>query len=345
MRRLPALLLAAAACGGGRATSPGDAGNPYGLPASGPAQLTVAPLDTSTIFAVTPLGQIAPPGHVLPTDHIYISFVDPWSGSQQNNDCRARPVRAAAPGVITFVLATEAAGDTKVDVQVTASFHYYYDHVLLRPGYTVGTRVAAGDTIATTTGRCPSIDLGVWDTGVTPGGFVNPSRYAGQSLHVLPPLRYFVEPLRSALYARVRLFAGVPADKDGRTDWGVKGRLAGDWFHSTLASAGADVVGGPSGWPRSLAFAYDYFDRRPLLSVGGTISPPLVTPLPAGLDPATVSPATGVVAFATQAYNGMLRPGWFLVQMTADDRLRIEFFADATARPAAFTAAAQEYVR
>jgi hypothetical protein len=247
--------------------------------------------------------------------------------------------------VIDFVLVTEAAGDTKVDVQVTASFHYYYDHVLLRPGYTVGTRVAAGDTIATTTGRCPSIDLGVWDSELTPSGFVNPNRYAGQSLHVLPPLRYFAEPLRSALYARVRLFQGVPSDKDGRTDWGVKGRLAGDWFHSSLASATSEVVGGPSGWPKSLAFAYDFFDRRPLLSVGGTISPPLVTPLPAGVEPSAVSPTDGVVAFATQAYNGKLLAGWFLVQMTADDRIRIEFFAGATSRPAAFTVAAQEYVR
>lgn len=333
------------ACGG-RATAPSERGdNPYGLPAAGTAQLTVAPLDTTTIFAITPLGQISPPGHVLPTDHIYISFVDPWSGSQQNNDCRARPVRAAAAGVIDFVLVTEAAGDTKVDVQVTASFHYYYDHVLLRPGYAVGTRVAAGDTIATTTGRCPSIDLGVWDSGLTPSGFVNPSRYAGQSLHVLPPLRYFPEPLRSALYARVRLFGGIPWDKDGRTDWGVKGRLAGDWFHASLATATAETVGGPSGWPKSLSFAYDYFDRRPLLSVGGLIAPPLVTPLPAALDPAGISPSSGVIGFETQPYNGRAQPGWFLVQMTADDRLRIEFFTGATSRPAGFTAAAQDYVR
>jgi hypothetical protein len=336
---------ALAACGGGRATAPDDGANPYGFATSGPAQLTVSPLDTATIFAITPLGQLSPPGHVLPTDHIYISFVDTWGGSQQNNDCRARPVRAAAAGVIDFVLVTEAAGDTKVDVQVTASFHYYYDHVLLRPGYTVGTRVAAGDTIATTTGRCPSIDLGVWDSGLTPTGFVNPGRYVGQTLHVLPPLRYFSEPLRSALYARVRLFGGVPVDKDGRTDWGVPGRLAGDWFHASLASATPEVVGGPTGWARSLAFAYDYFDRRPLLSVGGVVAPPLVTPLPDGVNPAEIAPSSGVVGFATQSYNGRAQPGWFLVQMTAVDRLRIEFFANATSRPAGFTAAAQDYVR
>ena len=107
----------------------------------------------------------------------------------------------------------------------------------------------------------------------------------------------------------------------------------------------AEVLGGPSGWPKSLSFAYDYFDRRPLLSVGGTVSPALVTPLPAGIDPAATTPSSGVVGFATQSYNGQVRPGWFLVQMTAVDRLRIEFFSGAASRPAGFTAAAQDYVR
>ena len=104
-------------------------------------------------------------------------------------------------------------------------------------------------------------------------------------------------------------------------------------------------MGTEVGSRKSLSFAYDYFDRRPLLSVGGTLSPALVTPLPAEIDPAAASPSSGVVGFATQPYNGLVRPGWFLVQMTADDRLRIEFFSGATSRPAGFTAAAQDYVR
>ncbi len=221
-----------AACGsdGAHTTAPNEAYNPYGLTTTGPGVLSVTPLDTTTIFAVSPLGSLAPPGHVLPTDHIYISFVDPWSGSQQNNDCRARPVRAAGSGVIDFIIVTEAQGDTKVDVQMTKTFHYYYDHVLLKPGMVLGTRVNAGDTIATTTGRCPSMDLGVFDFDFVPSGFVNTKRYAGGSLHVVPPLRYFIEPLRSFLYSRVRTIDGVPADKDGRTDFGVRGKLVGDWF-------------------------------------------------------------------------------------------------------------------
>lgn len=337
-----------AACGsdGAHTTAPNEAYNPYGLTTTGPGVLSVTPLDTTTIFAVSPLGSLAPPGHVLPTDHIYISFVDPWSGSQQNNDCRARPVRAAGSGVIDFIIVTEAQGDTKVDVQMTKTFHYYYDHVLLKPGMVLGTRVNAGDTIATTTGRCPSMDLGVFDFDFVPSGFVNTKRYAGGSLHVVPPLRYFIEPLRSFLYSRVRTIDGVPADKDGRTDFGVRGKLVGDWFHSSLANDSASVIGSSVGWSKTLSFAYDWVSHAPRISIGGTISAAGVMSIAAtDPDPATVSVASGTVAFQGTSVLGLNQSGWVLVQMLSDERLRVEYFATPAARPMAFTGAAQEYVR
>ena len=84
---VPLAALAVASCGGDSGST-GPSNNPYGLTASGPGVLSVTPLDTSTLFAATPLGALAPPGHVLPTDHIYLYFVDPWTGQQQFNDCR-----------------------------------------------------------------------------------------------------------------------------------------------------------------------------------------------------------------------------------------------------------------
>jgi len=340
-------LVALTACGGhGDNTGPADNGNPYGITATGAGVLSVSPLDTSTIFAVTPLGNLAPPGHVLPTDHVYWYFVDPWSGQQQNNDCRARPIRAAGSGVVTFVLVTEVQGDTKVDVQMTKTFHYYYDHVLLKPGIGVGSRVNAGDTIATTTGRCPSMDLGVIDYDVTPAGFVNPMRYGEMGVHAVSPYKYFSEPLRSWLYARVRMFEGVPVNKDGRIDYGVRGKLVGDWFHSSIANDGSSVTMGPLGWPKALAFAYDWFAAQPRISVGGTIAAAGVLRIPStDSDPATVSTASGLVAYQGTPVQGPIVAGWMLVQMLTDDRIRVEYFAGATIRPAVFTSAAQEYVR
>ncbi|MFN8574174.1 MAG: M23 family metallopeptidase [Gemmatimonadaceae bacterium] len=330
----------------GSTTSNGEGNNPYGITATGPGVLSVSPLDTSDIDAVTPLGYLAPPGHVLPTDHVYLMFVDPWNGQQQNADCRQRPVLAAGSGVVTFTLVTESAGDTKVDIQMTRTFHYYYDHVLLRSGISVGSHVQAGDTIATTTGRCPSIDLGVYDADQTPSGFVNPDRYGESTGHAVSPYKYFSEPLRSAMYRRVRLFEGVPADKDGRVDWGVKGRLSGDWFHQSLASASAGTVMGPTGWPLTLSFARDWFDGTPRISLGGTIADPgVLRPAPTDPDPVNVSVASGFVAFRGTPVLGRIAAGWVAAQMQSDNILRIEFFPGSGPAPTAFTSAAQLYVR
>lgn len=347
MRLLVGVISLAACSGDGVHTAPDDGNNPYGLTATGPGVLSVTPLDTSTWYASTPLGALAPPGHVLPTDHVYLYFVNAWGGQQQNADCRARPVRAAGAGVVSFVLVSETTGDTKVDVQMTKTFHYYYDHVLLKSGITLGSRVNAGDTIATTTGRCPSMDLGVYNLELTPGGLVNTARYAGQTLHVVSPYPYFAEPLRSWIYAHVRMLEGVPSNKDGRTDWGVRGKLVGDWFHSSLANEPPSTIGGPAGWPKTISFAYDWYDNtQPRISIGGTISVPgLLRTAATDPDPATVSVASGLVVYQGTPVLGSIAPGWLLVQMVTDERMRVEFVANTITKPVAFTSAAQEYVR
>ncbi len=334
------------ACGDGNGTGPQGETNRFGITETGPGVLSVSPLDTSNLVAGTPLGALSPPGHVLPTDHVYLYFVNPWNGQQQSNDCRARPVRAAGSGVIFFTVATEAAGDTKVDVQMTKTFHYYYDHVILKPGLGVGSRVNAGDTIAMTTGRCPSIDLGVWDLDVTAPGLVNGARYPDQTLHSASPYKYFSEPLRSWLYARVRMYEGAPADRDGRIGWGMRGRLAGDWFHASLSAQPSSVVGGPSGWPRSVSFARDWFDGSQRISIGGTLTDAGVVRVESGdPDPASVSVADGIVAYRGTPTMGRIGAGWMLVQMLSDERARFEYFSGATSRPSGFTPSAQEYVR
>ena len=344
---LAALPLALAACGGGHGpTSPND-NNPFGLTTTGPGVLSVSPLDTATVYAASPLGNLGPPGHVLPTDHVYISFVNPWSGQQQNNDCRARPVYAAGSGVVVFILVTEAAGDTKVEIQMTKTFHYYYDHVLLLPSIRLGSRVNAGDPIATTTGRCPSMDLGVYDEDVTISRIVNAARYGPSTLHAASSYKYFTPALRDFYYSRARVFEGVPADKDGRIDWSVSGRLVGDWFHSSLTGASyAASTGSMDGWTRTIGFVYDWYDNSPRISIGGTVTTAgVLKPAPTDPDPANVNTASGIVAYQGTPKIGQIAAGWMLVQMIASDRIKVEYFAGATSRPAAFTGAAQEYVR
>lgn len=348
--RARALALAvplAGACGKHDSTSPSDptGQNPFGLTTTGPGLLSVSPIDTTQWMASTPLGSLAPPGHVLPTDHVYVYFVDAWSGNQQTNDCSKRAVRAAGSGVVTLVLVTEAAGDTKVMIQMTKTFGYYYDHVILKSGIQQGTHVAAGDTIGTTTGRCPSFDLGVWDLDVTLPGIITPVRYADQNLHAASPYKYFPEPLRSYYYRHVRLIDGVPANKDGRIDYGIAGKLSGDWFHSSIA-VDRFSTGTSDGWAHTIGFVYDWYSGATRVSIGGTIAGPgLYAVAAADPDPATVSTASGPVAYQLHFLQGTSGVSWLLVQMTADDKIRVEPFATGASRPTAFTTAAQNYLR
>ena len=66
------------ACGGGGGSgNSGTTNNPYGITATGAGVLSVSPLDTATLVYATTMGKMAPPAHVLPTDHVYLYFVDP----------------------------------------------------------------------------------------------------------------------------------------------------------------------------------------------------------------------------------------------------------------------------
>jgi hypothetical protein len=340
-----ALTLAALACGGGSTTPGNDPTNPFGLTETGPGVLSVSPLDTAQIVSTTPLGYLAPPAHVLPTDHVYLLFVDAYSSNLGTPDCSPRPVRAAGSGVVTFLLVTDIHGDTKVDVQMTKTFHYYYDHILPRAGLAVGTRVSAGDTIGTTTGWCPSIDLGVIDYDQVAPGLLNLNHYPVSTQHARSPYAYFTPALAAALRAKTRVLEGVPTDPDGRIGWGQAGTLAGDWFHASLP-ADPNVVGGPTGWPKSLAFAYEWQAQKPRISIGGTIAAPgVLAPAPGDPDFRTVTPASGKVAFHGTPTLGLIGPSWVLVQLTDATHLTIEVFPDGPAAPTAFTATAQGYVR
>ncbi|MBY0488645.1 MAG: M23 family metallopeptidase [Gemmatimonadaceae bacterium] len=337
-------LVALAACGSHESTAPAN-DNPYGITATGPGVFTVLPLDSSTLVSGTPLGYLAPPGHVLPTDHVYLNFVDPWSGSPTPPDCSPRPVRAIGSGVIDFVLQTESTGDLKVEVLMTRTFRYYYDHILLKPGVRVGTRVQVGDTIGTTTGRCPSMDLGVVDDDAPVPGRLVPARY-GASLHVASPYRYFIEPLRSWLRARVRTIDGRPIDPDGKTDYGVAGRLSGDWFHTSIATSASELVNGPAGWPKSVSFTYDWTDGTPRISIGGTLTEAGVLKIAAtDPDPRTVDQSRGLVIFRGTPVMGRIGAGWVLAQLLSESRVRLEYVPATQPTPTAFSAAAQEYVR
>jgi len=305
-------------------------------PASGALVFRVAPLEPSAISYIIPLGNLNPPGHTVPTSHIYLnnrtSFTTPPPRS---------PVFAPADGRVQFIFRNGL--EAKIGIQ-TGSFLYHLAHVELDDNIREGTSLTAGQRIGLTGGTALGIDLGLINEDHTVF-FANPARYSDEERHGDAPLRYFEEPLRSQLYARVRRLGD---DRDGKFDFDQSGRLVGNWFLEGLSPAESAL---PAGWPKQLAFVYDNYDPAAIrVSIGGTL--PLVGAFAVqsgALDPKDVSVGSGKVTYRLLLAVPTGPPGRqfgvLIVQMLAAERIRVEVAMGETVTDAEFTAAAKTYVR
>ena len=314
------------ACSGSadRSTDPLD-------PGSGPWAFRASLIDPALILWITPLGNMSPSGHWLPTDHIYFGVADPKLG--QSPVVRRTAFFAPADGIVIDVIPHPPLPDVKVQIRVTTTIDYYIDHLIPDVPLARGTRITAGQRVGTT-GSVYTIDLGVINNGLTLAGFVNPAR-PGNSVHTDAPLKFFDEPLRSLLYAKVQRMG---PDLDGKIDYDIPGRLSGNWFMT-------DSI--------PLAFAYDTYDpARVVISVGGGLSQTGVFSIAAADPlPRDVSVASGTVRY-TLAGWGETGPGVrsgapsarMLVQMLDDQRIRVELFS-VSASADAFTSSSRVFAR
>jgi hypothetical protein len=336
---LTALLAVCWACDGGGA---GPDQQPE--PERHPIVFTVSPLRLEDLALIVPLGSLNPPAHTIPNDHIAFNYVD-----RCPCDLSPRPVYAPAGGTVRLILRGQDDGiEIGQPPHVAGSENqpwYYMGHVLLRPDIQVGQMITAGEQIGTTSPYAIGVDLGLVDITRVTNNFIVPQRYHAKALHGDKPLLHFEAPLRATLYSRVQR---ISPDKDGRFDYDVAGRLAGGWFHESLPRDNRST--GPEGWTRNLAFVW--WEQDPtvaVVSVGGTVLPALVYWIDDD-DPAfgDVSSASGVVRYhlhiARPQPGTSPRPDYILlVQLVADDQLRVEAFPGTS--PAVFTANAKLYLR
>jgi hypothetical protein len=333
MKRLLLLLgagLLAWTCGGGSQAGNGNPMTPT------PNVPTPAPTATALVFStspvaleqlrfIIPLGNLNPPGHTIPTDHIYFYFADP---AFESPTVRRTDFFAPADGVVTDVIDNGAGADRKVRLQATSSIAYYVDHLIPSVSLARGAQVTAGQRLGTTGGAF-GIDLGVVNDAVTLPGLINPSRYGIDTLHADAPLKYFAEPLRSQLYAKVRALA---PESGGKIDFDVPGRLSGNWYGQTDQAP--------------LAFAYDTFDPNAVrisMSSGLALAPGVFEIGTGEPQPKDVSVASGPVVYSLM--RGSTAFGHMRIEMQADQQTRVEVFTPASASAAAFTAAAKVFVR
>ncbi|HTR78619.1 MAG TPA: hypothetical protein VMH39_10925 [Gemmatimonadaceae bacterium] len=335
-----------AACNGAGFDTPGNTG-PYPYtdvpaPPNGVAQFTVLPTAIDSGFTLTALGNLNPPGHTVPTDHVYFYAWD-LATNAQTGGSGTRTVYMPATGAVTFLLQTPGVGDWKIECRVTDNFFFYLDHVLLTTPLTIGEVLPAGAAIGTTDPG-GTLDLGAFDLSVTHAGFLDTARYPVETQHYLSPWAYFTPDLQAQIYPHVYR-APTAADKDGKVDFDVAGRLVGVWY---LQGMPADSSYEPYGWPKTIAFVYDYYDPSLVrIAVGGTVGPAGVW----GIDstappPKTVSVASGVVTYRLyDIFDWHPQQGVMLVQMVNDSTLKVEMFPGNLGSTAEFDGNAFTFVR
>ncbi|MFI5309635.1 MAG: hypothetical protein ACHQQ3_00260 [Gemmatimonadales bacterium] len=343
-----ALAMLALACSGKGADGPGsncvNGVCPFTdtpAPPGGVAQFTVLPVAVAPGQSLTALGNLAPPGHVLPTDHVYFYAGDLRTYPQSIAGTAARTVYMPATGAL-FIKLQSNGSDWKLMFRATENFYFYLDHVTPTVPMNIGDVFAAGTAIGTSPPG-NTVDLGAFDQTVTRDGFLSAGRYAFQTLHYVSPWKYFAPVMQPSIYAQVYRAPGV-TDKDGKIDFGVAGKLVGDWF---LQGLPVDSSAGPSGWPKTVAFAYDYYDPSQVrISIGGTIAAPGVWAIDATVpQPANVSVASGLVAYRLLYTEGRTEFGLMLVQMMTDSVIRIEVFPGSSASTGQFDANVWTFVR
>jgi hypothetical protein len=216
----------------------GPDGVPQGIAnCQGTEILSVAPVDTSAIREIVPLGNLSPPAHTTPTDHLYVQTLRTASGA-------AAVANIVSPGNIVIVEVsrqTRSGGSPNDGINYGMRFFpcadvaMYFSHIVTLspdlaarvgnftdcdPPFTSGgitnvecrkqieIRLAAGTLIGTIGGpTIPGVDWGGADRRVPKLAFVNPSRSYGNDNNfgqnnTICPVDYFVAPVANALRAK-----------------------------------------------------------------------------------------------------------------------------------------------
>jgi hypothetical protein len=331
------------ACGD-HGTGPTQSNNDYTNvppPAGGVAEFSFLPVAIAAGLSVTALGNLNPPGHVLPTDHIYFYDGDLAGNHPLGTD--VRDVIMPATGSVVFII-RPVGTDYKIMFRATKDFYFYLDHILLPQPLIVGQTVTAGTKIGSTAAGS-AIDLGAFDMTVKHTGFLDTTRYAAQTLHYVAPRSYFTPALLSQIDAHLYRSASA-TNRGGQIDFGDPGKLVGDWF---LLGMPRDSSGGSYGWTRSIAFVYDYFDPTQVrISIGGTVSTPGVWAIDATAPrPENVTPQSGVITYKFYSPFDANFPatGMMLVQMLDASTIKVEVFMGTSASATQFDANAMTFIR
>jgi hypothetical protein len=300
---------------------PDDQGPNYkALPACGEGSvLTKSPMDLSKIDTISPLGSINPPEHTIPTDHNYFMYHYERPDEQYDMVAPANAVITSFGYSGGIENGTPVNADYTIILSPCRGLSFRFSHInslegkikdeigpkgenadchtnkpttqreIINCGKTVDISISAGELM----GKVGKKYVAAWDFWASKEGYVNPGittpayRYDAD---IVCGLDYFVEPIKSQIYALVKR-KGEP--KCGDVGQDKKDTLQGSWFaHKDPEKARTD-------WNSHLTLGIDSGDTgKRILAVAGKITNPasyLFTPRNDGVinrDPAQTAAGT-----------------------------------------------------
>ena len=319
----------------------GDSPSGPAVPPPGP-NWSVLPIPLDKLARITPIGHNNKP---LPNKGTYWNTCDGQWLFPSPRPCvlERLPVRAPGDGVVMDV---QHVDDGIVVIEGPPGLYLTIGHVTPATGLRRGDRVSAGEIVATMF-YTHSVDLTVYNNGVTPHAFVNPARMPPPYLYAQNAIEQFPEPMRSQLISRV----GTASDPIGRLSWDRAGTAAGAWFlEGTPVERSMEAV-----FFKNQLFLGRLAERETsrILTVGerwAGLESDLLVVDPAAPSWNTITPANGVVALKLWRLGRDGLPafdfphGTLLVQVLPGERIRVEWF-DHHDAVTSFTAAARIYER
>ncbi len=269
---------------------------------------SVAPINNKDLANITPLGNLQPPDHALPTDHIY--FILNGTFDAKSGRLQTQPTSVYAPGDIELKEITAAqyfdSGGSLINSDYSLRFSPcknvdgYFHHMsslsddlqkkvdgakgkecqqydiasggasnTKRCRVTLQTKAGAGTALGTAGGKTAAgLDMGLTDDRLAKLSFANPRRYNGGYAQTVCPIDYYTPAVKTALQ---KLF-GVPDNP--RTQMPVCGEIMQDKAGTIQGNwFYNNAKDDPDGWTKELAIVHD--NNNPdigVISVGGVIT-------------------------------------------------------------------------
>jgi hypothetical protein len=342
----------------------------------GKPKFTYSPMDVNSIGSITPIGftgsRLAPAdsifdptfdpaigatfSHTLPSDHGGVGF------KNFEDHVNFHPTFAVADGTIAAVIYQQGWGDPhpgttqRLDsysfvFQYSKNFFLMINHLtqleptLLKqigsleglPEKITDIPVKAGQLLGMTGGttNIGGFDFVVYDMD-SKALSCTLSPTTDRNAHSVDPYQFFVEPLRSQLYAKL---PPRPEPRAGQWCYNIAGKLVGNWFFYYHGTVKTDEPG--------LGFFYDVNDPSIIL-IGDAQTGRVYTVNGNAPDPATIDVNSGLIKYALTdddpRNSGVT--GVMLVQMTDKAKIKMEFFPNASAdQVTGFTSGAQQLYR